>query len=427
MIQIFNPISRVSGELILTGDKSISHRAVIFSAMADGVSEISNLSDGEDVESTINSMQALGTKIERDKSFCRIYGRGFRNFTTPNSSLDAGNSGTTARLLCGLLAAQKFESFLVGDKSLSQRPMDRIIAPLALKGTRIEAFDQKFLPLKISPAERLKPIEYDLPVASAQVKGAVLIAGLHSEQATVVTDKYFTRDHTERMLGLSVSEKNKTKIISASMLDYPLPSSYFIPSDISSASFFIILALLTKSSQLIIKNMSLNPTRIGFLHVLQGMNADIEILNEQSANNEPYGDIIIKSSHLKNIEISSEIIPNIIDEIPILSIAGLFAENEFQIRFADELRKKESDRINSLCHNFKLLGLSVDEYADGFTLSGHIKVKPAIVFESFSDHRIAMAFSVLSMLLDSGGEVNNFECVSISNPNFINQLKTLVR
>ena len=426
MIQDFKPISSVNGELKLPGDKSISHRAVIFSSMADGMSEISNLADGEDVASTIKCMQSLGTEIEKHDLKYLIKGRGFRNFAAPISSLDAGNSGTTARLLCGLLAAQKFESTLIGDNSLSQRPMDRVIHPLMLMGAKIESSENKLLPIKIYPVEKLIPIEYELPVASAQVKSAVLIAGLHSEGVTVVKDRFFTRDHTERMLGLKADNIDSSRNISVSKNNYPLPSKYYVPSDISTASFFIVLTLISKSSELILKNVCLNPSRIGILGVLKSMNANIEIENESAFNTEPFGDIIVKSSRLKNVEITRERIPSIIDEIPILSVAGLFADGEFQIRFADELRKKESDRINSLCHNFKMLGLSVEEFKDGFSLSGRVTNRFP-VFESFGDHRIALAFAVLSMHLKDGGKINKFECVSISNPNFISQLKNIVR
>jgi 3-phosphoshikimate 1-carboxyvinyltransferase len=425
MIQEFNPIHHVLGKLKLPGDKSISHRAVIFSAMAEGVSEIENLSDGEDVSSTIKCMQSLGTEIERRESKCIVKGRGFMNFAQPKSFLDARNSGTTARLLCGLLSAQNFESTLVGDSSLSKRPMDRIIQPLKLMGAKVESSEKNLLPLKIHPSEKLNSIEYQLPIASAQVKSTILIAGLHLAELTVVEDRFCTRDHTERMLGLNLYETGNSRFISASKLNYPLPTKYFVPSDISTAAFFIVLALLSKSSELILKNVCLNPSRTGILELLKAMNANIEITNAGSLNNEPFGDIVVKRSELKNVEISSELIPNIIDEIPILSIAGLFAEGNFQIRFADELRKKESDRINSLCHNFRLLGLSVEEFDDGFLLSGKIK-NHYPVFESFGDHRIALAFAVLSMHLKHGGKVNNFECVSISNPNFISQLKQII-
>jgi 3-phosphoshikimate 1-carboxyvinyltransferase len=430
MVQEFNRIEKVNGELNLPGDKSVSHRAVIFSAMADGVSEITNLSDGEDVNSTITCMESIGAATDRTGRSVKVLGKGFKKFTKPNSMLNAGNSGTTTRLLSGLLAAQNFDSIIIGDDSLSKRPMERVINPLQLMGANIESTSDGTLPLKIFPVKTLNPIDYYLPVASAQVKSAVLIAALHCDGITSVTDKYATRDHTERMLNLKTSflpdSGGRVKVIYSSKENYPEATSYFVPSDISTAAFFIVLTLLSKNSELILRDVSLNETRIGILKVLKEMGGDIEIQNEKISSGEPFGDIVVKSSELKNVEIKSEIIPNIIDEIPILSVAGLFAEGSFQIQNAKELRKKESDRINSLCYNYRLLGLNVDETQDGFSISGEIK-HHSFAFESFNDHRIAMAFSVLSMLLKDGAKINKFECVGISNPNFIFQLKKIVR
>lgn len=424
MLQEFKHLEKVSGELELPGDKSISHRAVIFSAMANGVSEISNLSDGADVNSSISCLESMGVEIERVGRSARIKGKGFKSFINPALPLDAGNSGTTARLLSGLLATQNFETLLIGDESLSKRPMDRVTVPLKLMGANFEFSHNNTLPLRILPAPKLKPISYRLPIPSAQVKSAVLIAGLHCEGFTSVTDAFKTRDHTERMLGLRTEVSGKEKIIYSSVQNYPKPSNYFVPSDISTASFFIILTLLSKSSSLRLKNVSLNPSRIGILKVLKEMGGTIEIENERRSNNEPFGDIVVKNSLLKNVLIESGIIPNIIDEIPILSVAGLFAEGEFVIKCAKELRKKESDRINSLCHNYRLLGLNIEEYDDGFSISGEVKNQFPI-FNSFHDHRIAMAFAVLAMLLKDGAKIDNFECVAISNPNFIFQLKKI--
>ena len=429
MVQEFNRIEKVNGELSLPGDKSISHRAVIFSAMADGVSEITNLSDGEDVNSTITCLESIGTEIERVGRSAKVRGVGFKNFKKPSVLLNAGNSGTTARLISGLLAPQNFDSVIVGDDSLSKRPMDRVIHPLKLMGANIESTVNGTLPIKIFPPEELISIDYYLPVASAQVKSAVLIAALHCDGITSVTDKYQTRDHTERMLNLETSflsdSDGKQKVIHSSKENYPGPSSYFVPSDISTASFFIILTLLLKNSELKLADVCLNETRIGILKVLKEMGGNIEILNEKESNGESFGDIIVKSSKLKNVELKNEIIPNIIDEIPILSVAGLLAEGIFQIQNAKELRKKESDRIKSLCYNYRLLGLNADETPDGFSISGEIK-NHSPIFESFDDHRIAMAFSVLSVLLKDGAKMNKFECVSISNPNFISQLKRII-
>lgn len=425
MVQEFNHVKKVNGELNLPGDKSISHRAVMFSAMAGGVSEIANLSDGDDVNSTMKCFEAMGIEIERVGRSVRVKGKGFNNFSKPKFDLDAGNSGTTARLISGFLAAQNFESTIIGDESLSKRPMGRVIQPLKLMGARIEPNINETLPIKIYPADELIPIEFQLPIASAQVKSAVLIAALHSDRISSVTDKFTTRDHTERMLNLKTLVHGNVKTIYSSRQNYPQPNTYFVPSDISTASFFIVLTLLLKSSELRLKNIGLNPTRIGILKILKEMGGNIILDNERESNHELIGDIIVRSSKLYNILIPAEIIPNIIDEIPILSVAGLFADGQFTVNNAKELRKKESDRINSLCQNYRILGLNVEEYDDGFSVTGEIKNNTPI-FESFNDHRIAMAFSILSMLLEDGGKIDKFECVSISNPNFVTQLKQIV-
>lgn len=425
MIQEFNKIEKVSGELLLPGDKSISHRAVMFSSMAAGESFIKNLSDGEDVKSTMNCFKQLGVEIQHAGEGIVIKGKGYKNFDRPEIELDAGNSGTTARLMSGILAAQNFESVIVGDESLSSRPMYRIISPLTQMGANFSATENFTLPIKIFPAKEIKPINYELPVASAQVKSTVLLAGLHADDYTSVKEKYLTRDHTERMLALRTERFAHGKISFSSKVNYPIPKEYFVPSDISTASFFIVLALLLEKSKLVIRNISLNPTRTGILQVLKNMGGKIEELNVKESSGEPYGDLIISGSILTNTKMDERIIPNIIDEIPILSVAGVFAGGEFTISRAEELRGKESDRIHALCSNYKAAGLEVEEFKDGFSIKGSPK-KFTPVFESFHDHRIAMAFTVFSLVSQWGGKVNNFDCVSISNPNFIEQIKSIV-
>lgn len=420
----FEKIKNVNGELSLAGDKSISHRAVIFSAMAEGESTIKNVSKGEDVRSTLNIVQELGAKVIEEKKKLIIAGCGFQNLKRPNRVLDCRNSGTTARLLSGLLAAQNFSSTLIGDESLSNRPMKRIIDPLMMMGVDIKSGDGFKLPITISPKNNFHSINYEMPIASAQIKSCVLIAGLHIDEPTGVIEKIQARNHTEQMLGLPV-EIVENKIVSISSRQfYPKFCDYYVPGDISSAAFPIVLTLLSPNSELIIRNVSLNQTRIGFINVLKKMGASITFNDIRISSNEEYGNVIVKSSQLKNIKIGSEIIANIIDEIPILAVAGIFAEGNFEIQDADELRVKESDRIKSICTNLKYLGLNVEENKDGFVISGSINNSNPI-FKCFGDHRIAMAFSILSMLLDDGGEVDGFECVNISNPDFINQIKKI--
>jgi 3-phosphoshikimate 1-carboxyvinyltransferase len=422
MIQSFNKIDRIKGELILPGDKSISHRAVIFSCLAKGKSVIENLSEAEDVKSTAGCFAAMGCGIEWKGKKLIVEGKGL---TKPLGNLDAGNSGTTSRLLTGILAVQNFESTIIGDESLSKRPMKRVIAPLSLMGAKFEVNEAQTLPLKILPSNNLHTISYELPVASAQVKSAILLAGLHLKDETCVIEKEKSRDHTERMLNLRVEEREGKRFVYSSSKNLPVAKEYFVPSDVSTAAFFIVFALCAKNSSLTVRDICLNETRTGIITILKQMGARIEIKNKRVSSNEEYGDIYVESGKLKNVKIDAALIPSIIDEIPVLSVAGLLADGDFEIRNSSELRVKESDRIESLCYNYKMLGLTVEEFGDGFKISGAI-TNNRPVFESFDDHRIAMAFAILSMLLKDGGKVNNFDCVKISNPRFLEQLKRII-
>ncbi|HEX9741117.1 MAG TPA: 3-phosphoshikimate 1-carboxyvinyltransferase, partial [Ignavibacteriaceae bacterium] len=304
MQQTFNNIEKVKGELTLTGDKSISHRAVIFSSMADGKSLIKNLSNGEDVNTTIRCFRHLGIEIQKEKNETIIFGRGVKGFNKSVSSLDCGNSGTTARLIAGLLSAQDFGSTLTGDESLSKRPMDRVIVPLKQMGAKIES-NNKYLPLKIFPSV-LNQINYELSIPSAQIKSSVILAGLHCDGTTSIVEKVPSRNHTENMLGLDIKKSATGNTILVSGKNYPVPAEYFIPSDVSSAAFFVVLALLTKGSSLIIKNVSLNETRKGYLKILEVMGAKMNYEKIKVSSGEVYGDIIVQSSSLKNTEIPEE-------------------------------------------------------------------------------------------------------------------------
>ncbi len=423
MIQKFKNIDSVNGELFLLGDKSISHRAVMFAAMADGVSIIRNCSGSDDVRSTINCFEKLGCNFEINGDQIKVTGKGFKGLLKPKSELYAGNSGTTARLISGILSAQNFESVITGDESLSQRPMKRIVEPLRLMGAEISANENGTLPIIIKPS-LIKPINYKLQVASAQVKSAMILCAINLDEESVFIEQTTTRNHTEKLLHLKTEITSGGTNIYVSKRNYPKPFEITVPSDISSAAFFIVLGLLTKNSAILIRNVSLNETRTGVINILHQMGGKIEIDNEREEKGEKVGDIRVYSSKLKNVSIPRTIIPNIIDEIPILSVAGIFAEGNFKITNAKELRVKESDRINSLCVNFKRAGLIVDEFEDGFELSGTVSNKETI-FESYGDHRIAMAFGVLSMLMKNGGSVNDFECVGVSNPQFVEQVNNL--
>lgn len=423
MIQEFNHVKSVNGSLKLPGDKSISHRSVMFSAMAEGKSKIYNCLMSEDVLRTITAFKQMGCEIEINGNEITVVGKGKNGLIRPDNELYLGNSGTTARLITGILAAQKFDTKISGDPSLSSRDMNRVITPLSLMGTDIES-NGGLLPLKINSVDSLKTIKYELPIASAQIKSCVLLAGLYLDEETVVIEKKKSRNHTELMLNLKIEEESDKRKIYSSSKYFPNNAEYFVPSDISTAAFFIVLTLLLPNSKLCLKNISLNETRTGVISVLKKMGGDIEINNIEKLNGEKRGDITVKSSELVNIKIESEIIPNIIDEIPILAVAGLFADGNFKISNAAELRHKESDRIKSVCTNLKLLDIELKEFDDGFEIHG----KPSnvnVVFDSYDDHRIAMAFSILSLVLNQGGKVNNFDCVNISNPDFLSQIEKI--
>lgn len=424
MNQVFEKINSLKGELHLAGDKSISHRAVMFASMAEGESFIENCSESEDVTSTIKCFSELGCKFERDGNSIKIIGRGFKKFIPPKNELDAGNSGTTTRLISGILAAQNFQSVIVGDESLSKRPMMRIVEPLRMMGAVIEPSESGTLPLKIYPSSKLNPIHYKLKVASAQVKSALILLSIHLEDESIIVDPFATRNHTELMLHLNVEKSEEGNVIRCSNKNYPKPFQMKIPSDISSAAFFMVAGLIFENSEIIIKNVSLNPTRTGIIDILRMMGGDIKISNLNVECGEEVGDVKVSSSKLHNIEIPSELIPNIIDEIPILSVAGIFADGKFVIKNAKELRVKESDRIRSLCENYRKIGIEVKEFEDGFELIGQPN-NDYVEFESFKDHRIAMAFSILSAKLKQGGVVKDFECVKISNPKFLEQINSL--
>lgn len=419
----FNKIEKVSGILNLVGDKSISHRVLILAALAKGKSSILNLSDSLDVNSTLSVLTDLGIGFNRVKNRIDVFGGELKR---SNNNLYCGNSGTTARLMAGVLAIQNFVSVLTGDDSLTKRPMGRVIKPLLKFGAQLNANEGNFLPLEIIPSDLLQPIEWNSEIASAQVKSCVLLAGLFFDDNTIYYEKNSTRNHTELLLNLEVEDTDYGKKISVSKKNFPSAVEYFVPNDISSAAFFIVLTLLSKNSVLKITDVSLNEQRISYINVLKEMGGKISFDNIRESNREVFGDITVESSELRNVEIPLQIIPEIIDEIPILSVAGLLAEGSFYIRGAKELRVKESDRIDALCKNYRRIGLDVEEFSDGFAVSGEIRNKINI-FQSFNDHRIAMAMAILSLLLDNGGKIDNFECVKISNPNFVNQIKNICR
>jgi 3-phosphoshikimate 1-carboxyvinyltransferase len=426
--QKLSALNSINGTLAFEGDKSISHRAVMFASLAEGTSVLENLSVSHDVQSTAAMFRALGVDAVQQGNTLTITSKGFKNFIEPKAQLDSGNSGTTARLMSGILSHLPFPTTVFGDASLSSRPMKRVINPIREMGAIIEVNDAGTLPITYKPSAALHAITYELPVPSAQVKSAVLLGGLFHNEKTCVIESEQTRNHTEILLNLeTLSVDGKTHVFSSSK-NFPVSQNYFIPGDISSSTFFIILTLLLKDSALLIKNVSLNPTRTAALTLLQNMGGDIAVQDVKTSSNEQYGNILVRSSNLHNVEIPKSIMPNIIDEIPALAIAGMMAEGEFKLSNAAELRVKESDRISAVVNNLKHLGLRVDEFQDGFSFTGKQNITNASpAFESYDDHRIAMAFSLAAFLMKDGAEVTGFDCIRISNPNFLNQIKELAK
>ncbi len=418
MDKILSAAKSLQGEITIPGDKSISHRAVMFGSIAEGISTIHGFLNAADPNSTIQCFRNLGVNIQKDKEKIVIHGKGLYGLTQPNNELDAGNSGTTIRLITGILSGQKFSSSISGDQYLVKRPMKRIIEPLIQMGASISSNEKFTAPLQISPVHSLHSIDYKLPIASAQVKSAVLLAGYYAQGVTHVIETEPSRDHTERMLGLKKEIANNTTIISVEGGSKILPKDFIVPGDPSSAAFFVVAGLIIPNSELLIKNVCINPSRIGYIEILKKMGGSIHIENVRENGGEPIGDVIVKSSTLtSNIVIRGEIIPNIIDEIPILSIAAAFADGTFEIHDAQDLRNKETDRISAILFNLRKMGIIVEEFPDGFAFQSKSNLYSA-EFDSFGDHRIAMAFGIASLALQGESIILDAECVEISFPTF---------
>jgi len=419
--------SVLRGDITVPGDKSISHRAVMIGSIASGDTEVTGFLHAADPLSTVACMRGLGVEISVSQERILIKGKGLQSLIKPVSILDAGNSGTTIRLLSGILAGQKFPTSISGDKYLVKRPMKRIVEPLRLMGADVRATLEGTAPLEFSPGAGLKGSRYELPIPSAQVKSAILLAGLFAEGTTSVVEKTPSRDHTERMLGLTPTLEDLSTVITVTGGTELAAVPFAVPGDPSSAAFFIVAALIARDAEIVVRSIGLNPTRIGFLEVLRGMGGNIRIENERTVGGERLGDIVVKSSHLRNSgPLSGAIIPNIIDEIPILAVAGAFAEGAFEVRDARDLRAKECDRIVAVCHNLRSLGLDVDEYEDGFAFEPK-SIVSSTAFESFGDHRIAMAFGVAALALRPGSTMNDADCVDISFPPFWELLHSLIQ
>lgn len=417
-------ISSLKGELTIPADKSISHRAVMFSSLARGTSIIKNFSLGADCLSTKGLFQSLGVEIEfLDKNVLKVVSKG--ELKAPLQPLDCGNSGTTMRLCSGVLSGQNFDSVLFGDESLSKRPMKRVITPLSEMGAKIEATDFK-APLKIYGSE-LQGITYNSPIASAQVKSCVLLAGLKAEGKTTVVEPYLSRNHTELLLkymGANISTKDDVSTVERSELQ---PVEIDVAGDISSASFFIVAGLVVPDSDIIIRNVGLNPTRTGIIDVVKRMDGNLEILSQKEASGEIVGDIRVRSSQLKGCEISGSDIPRLIDELPVIALMATQAEGETVVENAEDLRKKESDRISTIVNGLTSLGANIDEQEDGFVVYGKSNLVGDVELETFHDHRLAMTYYVAGLLCEKEILIKNFEWVNISFPEFLEKFQVLVK
>jgi 3-phosphoshikimate 1-carboxyvinyltransferase len=422
------PARRISGRLRLPGDKSISHRAALIAALASGSSEITNFSTARDCASTVECLRALGVSIEQTKQKLMVAGTG--KLLAPDRPLDCGNSGSTLRILTGVLAGHDLTAELIGDESLSSRPMRRIIEPLELMGARIESTDGK-APLKIHGSAKLNPITYKLPVASAQVKSAILFAGLNATGRTTVIETSPSRDHTERLFnGFGVTVKTDQDL--SVSIDGPARLSggaITIPGDVSSAAYFVAAAMLLPGSDLTIERAGLNPTRAAFLDVLRSWSAEISITDIESERNEPFGTIHVRGgisggANEKERTLSGSMIPALIDELPLLAVVGSQIEGGIQIRDARELRLKESDRLATTAKNLRAMGAEVEEFDDGLAVSGPTKLRGTLV-DSHLDNRIAMAFSVAALVATGETQIEGSECVAISFPEFFSLLDSL--
>ncbi len=416
-----NPADKISGQIRVPGDKSISHRSLILSSIAEGESKIEGLLEAEDCLSTMGIMRDLGIEITKEaKGKYTVQGKGLDGLQEADDVLDCGNSGTSMRLLAGLLASQDFYSVLTGDHSLRKRPMQRIIGPLSRMGAEIWSRRDGLAPLSIK-GQPLEAVEYELPVASAQLKSSILLAALKTEAETVIIEPAVSRDHTERMLkGAGIDlEILKDRIILKKSAERRLkPFEINVPGDISSAAFFIAAGLLAAEGELLIKNVGINQTRSGFLEVVEAMGGQIDLLNQRDQGGEPTADILVKPSNLKGTEVSGEVIPRLIDEIPIISVLAVFAEGKTVIKDAEELRVKETDRIKAVVTEFERLGIEIKENEDGMEISGPQQVEGGIEVESYHDHRIAMSLAVLALNTEKGITINGSEIIATSFPNF---------
>ena len=422
---------KLRGTIVAPGDKSISHRAAMFNAIADGVATVTNFSPGDDCSSTVAILRALGVEIERTASDTDefgdtlvVRGNGIEGLREPNQELDAGNSGTTMRLMSGILAGRPFRATMTGDASLRSRPMGRIVKPLKQMGADITgAQDDTLAPLNFNGGN-LSGIDYPLPVASAQLKSAILLAGIRADGETVVHEPERCRDHTERMLtamGAGIEANNGTISVERSELT---ASDVEVPGDISSAAFWLVAGICHRDAEVRIMNVGVNPTRAGVITALKDMGGDIELVDEREVAGEPVADIVARSSELRGTELGGGIIPLLIDEVPVIAVAAAMARGETVIRDAAELRIKETDRIAATVDWLQCAGINAEARDDGMVIYGQGKIGGG-TFDSRDDHRIAMSLGIAGLVADDAISVKDAECASISYPGFWNEVKAL--
>ena len=415
------------GEVTVPGDKSISHRSIMFGAISEGLTEVTNFLQGADCLSTISCFKKLGIEIENTTEKILVHGKGIRGLSAPASILDAGNSGTTTRLISGILAGQDFSCTLTGDASIQKRPMKRIIEPLSLMGADIRSIRENgCAPLQIS-GRKLSGISYSTPVASAQVKSAILLAGLYADGQTRVTEPALSRNHTELMLsgfGAEIKTEGLTAVLTPGTSLHG--QRVEVPGDISSAAYFLAAGLLVPGSEILVKNVGINPTRAGILTVIRAMGGNIVLQNQRLCAGEPVADILVTASSLHGTVVEGSLIPTLIDEIPVIAVLAAFADGETVIRDAAELKFKESDRIVSVTEALLAMGCDVTPTDDGMLIRGGKPLCGAPV-NSCQDHRIAMSFAVAGLCADGVTTIRDAECVSISYPAFYHDLKTLGR
>lgn len=418
---VIQKIKKAVGQIKVPGDKSISHRAVMLGSLANGVTEISGFLKGADCLSTIDCFRKMGIDIDINGENVTVHGNGLRGLKKPDEMLYTGNSGTTTRLLCGILAGQNFDTSITGDVSIQKRPMGRVVQPLSMMGAKIE---NEYCPLYIT-GTKLHGIDYKMPVASAQVKTAIILAGLYADGETVIHEIEKSRDHTELMLSAMGADLTVDNLdITVKPTNDLTAVNVDVPGDISSAAFFLVLGAIMPNSQITVTNVGINPTRTGIIDVLKDMGADITLENVHTSAGETVADITVRSSSLKGTTVGGDIIPRLIDELPIIAVAAVFADGQTVIKDAQELKVKETNRIRAVVDEFNKCGIDITETDDGMIINGGKSIHGAD-FKTYGDHRMAMSLTVLAQLANGESTLDDSDCACVSYPTFFDDFYKL--